>query len=192
MIARTFQISALAAVGLLTGLGLGQAQSAEPSTEDSASDNVEAAEPARSPEVILSEAQAALDRLEASADNIGRMLRPAREDKDVVKTLCLDDKLNQMNVATRSAADRVESITVAVKSNNTERLQHDDAVLTALKVRANELGAEANQCIGEESGTLGTSSLEVVIDPSTPSSDTASPPPPTVISSPPVAASPTR
>lgn len=191
MIAKTIKISLLTSVGVFAGFGVVQAQSDDGAVaETPAVSEVET--DTRSPAEILTEAKSALDRMEASADNIGRMLRQAREDKDVVKTLCLDDKLNQMNVATRSAADRVSSIEGAAKAGNGERVRHDDAVLTALKVRTNELTAEANQCIGEESGTLGSSSLEVVVDPSTPRSDTASPPPPVVISSPPVAASPTR
>jgi hypothetical protein len=128
--------------------------------------------------------------MEAAADNIARMLREARKKKDVVKMLCLDDKLNQMNVAARSATDRVASIEAAVKSGNAERARHDDAVLDALSARATELTAEANQCIGEETGVVGGSTLEVTVDPDIPKEDTATPRPPVLISTPPVAASP--
>ncbi len=90
--------------------------------------------------------------MEAAADHVGRMLRDARNKKDVVKTLCLDDKLSQMNVAARSATDRVAAIEAAAKAGNTERVGHDNAVLEALAARGTALSAEANQCIGEESG----------------------------------------
>jgi hypothetical protein len=129
--------------------------------------------------------------MEAAADNIGRQLRQAREEKDVVKMICLDDKLNQMNVAARSASDRVASIDAAVTSGNAERAQHDDAVLGALSARANEIIAEANQCIGEETGILGQTKLELTVDPSIPTTDTAAPPLTPIVSTPPVAASPT-
>lgn len=173
--------SALSATGLVAQTESGEISTA-PATESEAP---------RAPEQILADAQATLDRMEAGADNISLQLRRAREEKDVVKTLCLDDKLNQMNVAARSASDRVASIQAAVESGNTERAQHDDAVLGALAVRANELIAEANQCIGEETGVLGRTELELYVDPSIPTTDTAAPPLPPVISTPPVAASPT-
>ncbi len=169
----------------LTQTGLAQATTAGES--GAAAEN----ESARSPQKILEDAQSTLDQMEKGADNISLQLRRAREEKDVVKTLCLDDKLNQMNVAARSASDRVASIQAAVESGNMERAQHDDAVLGALAVRANELIAEANQCIGEETGVLGQTKLDLYVDPSIPTADTAAPPIPPVISTPPVAASPT-
>lgn len=178
-------------VGASLASALGSAPLAQTEAGEASADGSDALESPRSPEVIRQEAQATLDRMEADADNISRQLRRAREEKDVVKTLCLDDKLNQMNVAARSASDRVASIDAAVASGNAERAQHDDAVLGALSVRANELVAEANQCIGEETGVLGQTKLELTVDPSIPATDTAAPPLPPVVSTPPVAASPT-
>lgn len=171
----------------LAGAPLAQTEGAENSKSEAAGG--EAAP--RSPEQILADARATLDRMEAAADNVGRQLRQTREQKDVVRTLCLDDKLNQMNVAARSAADRVASIEAAVASGNTERAQHDDAVLGALSERAGELSAEANQCIGAETGVLGQTKLQLIVDPTIPKTDTAAPPLPPVVSTPPVAASPT-
>lgn len=171
----------------LAGTSLAQIQGAENSNAEGAGS--EAAP--RSPEQILAESQATLDRMEAAADNIGRQLRQAREEKDVVRILCLDDKLNQMNVAARSAADRVTSIEAAVTSGNAERAQHDDAVLGALSERADELVTEANQCIGAETGVLGKTKLQLIVDPTIPKTDTAAPPISSVVSTPPVAASPT-
>ena len=191
------KIGATLVGGLLVSFGVVQAQVAEGSSlidggpaQTEASATTDAAAP-RPVQTILAESRATQDRIEAAADNIARQLRDAREEKDVVKTLCLDDKLNQMNVAARSVADRVGSIEAAVNANNAERVQHDDAVLQALAQRADELITEANQCIGEESGVLGQTKLELTVDPSIPKTDTAAPPPITVISSPPVAASPT-
>lgn len=189
MIAKTIQIAGASLLALSLSFGLVSAQDAvssvaQPSEEATQADT-------RSPEQLLADAQASLDKMEASADNIARALRSAREEKDVVMTLCLDDKLNQMNVAARSAADRVASIEAAVASGNAKRAAHDDAVLGALALRGNELSAEANQCIGEDSGVLGATTLELKVDPAIPKSDTASPAAPVIVSSPPVAASPT-
>jgi hypothetical protein len=190
MIAKSIKIGALAFGAVLLSLGVVQAQSGSPNSASPASPPKEDSAN-KSPQQILDEGRLSLDRMEATADNISRMLREARKAKDVVKTLCLDDKLNQINVAARSAADRVTSIEAAVVSGNAERARHDDAVLGALSARGIEIAAEANQCIGEEAGVLGDTLLEVTFDPAIPKQDTATPQPPTLISSPPVAASPT-
>jgi hypothetical protein len=189
------KIGALMLGGLLLGLGLMKVQTAEGSSlTPSVFAQMEASAPAedtRSPERVLEEARAALDRMEAAADNIGLQLRRAREKKDVVLILCLDDKLNQMNVAARSASDRVANIEAAVSSGNVERARHDDAVLGALAARGGEIVTEANQCIGEEAGILGRTTLDLTVDPSIPRTDTAAPPVSPMVSTPPVAASPT-
>lgn len=192
MIVKTIQVAGASVIGLSLSFGLVSAQGAPPvRTEASESPSEQDAVDTRTPEQILADARASLDKMEAAADNVGRMLRQSREAKDVVKTLCLDDKLNQMNVATRSAADRVAGIEAAAQAGNAERVGHDNAVLEALAARGGELSAEANQCIGEERGTLGATELEVTIDPAIPKEDTATPATPIVISSPPIAASPT-
>ncbi len=195
MIVKTIQIAGASILGLSLSYGLVLAQDAadnQAAKSDTPieSENSETVD-TRSPEQILKDAQSALDRMEAAADNVGRMLRDARTKEDVVKTLCLDDKLSQMNVAARSAADRVAGIEAAAKAGNTERVAHDNAVLEALAARGTALSAEANQCIGEESGVLGATVLEITVDPAIPKEDTAIPATPVIISSPPVAASPT-
>ena len=143
------------------------------------------------PSGMVQAGQAQLDRMEATADNIAQMLRAAREDNDIVKALCLDDKLNQINVAARTAGDRQASLEAAAASGNEERVRTDYQVLEALAVRGNELASEANLCIGAENGQLGGTLLKVEIDPSVPNGDSTNTPPNVVISAPPVAASPT-
>lgn len=192
MIANSIKIGGAAAGLLLLSLGVVRAQSAEatPVAGDAASTATPPATP-KTPQQILEEGRATLDRMEATADNVSRMLREARKKKDVVKTLCLDDVLSQLNVAARSATDRVASIEAAAATNNKERAEHDDAVLGALSKRATELSAEANQCVGEETGVLGESTLEITVDDDIPKEDTGAPRAPVMISTPPVAASPT-
>jgi len=174
------------ALGLL-GLGAGvvAAQEATPESE---------AAPAAADASIagmVAKGKSVLAALDASSQNVSRMLRDARAAKDVVKALCLDDKLSQVDVAKRSAADRVESLEAAAAAGNLERAQHDFAVIGALEERANALSAEANQCIGEEKGYVGGSSLKVTFDPTIPQSDTSAPPAFVVVVQPPQAASPT-
>src|SRR4051812_19835272 len=55
-----------------------------------------------SPADQLAQTDGYLSRMETARQVIRRMLETARSQRDVVKTLCLNDKLNQMDVAIRS------------------------------------------------------------------------------------------
>jgi hypothetical protein len=155
------------------------------------------AEPS-TPQQMLASAKASLPALDRSALVVRRQLTMAREQKDVVKALCLNDKLNQIDLAIRTATDRVGGLESAVNANDAERARHQYTVVQVLNDRIKTLVSEANQCIGEETGFVGESAVtvEVVgvpnVDPSeyptnpvlTTQAPVASPPPPPAIGSP--------
>jgi len=147
----------------------------------------------QSPEQILAAARATVDKMEATSSNVSRLLRTAREKKDAVKTVCLNDKLSQVKVGARAGADRLAVIEAAVSSGSTERLDYEKSVLDALAERNGELAVEANQCIGAETGGSvavdGASELELRIDPTIPGGNVSTPLGPMIISEPPKAAS---
>lgn len=194
MMVKRIQTGLLAGSVVLASFGLVQAQTAAtatPSTDSATAVPSTAEGEGRTPEEILASAHAEVVRMETTSDNIDRMLRGAREERDIVKALCLDDKLNQINVTTRTAEDRVASMESAVSSGNLGRLSTDEKVLAALVVHANEISTEADQCIGAEQGGFGKTTLSVKMDPKIPVGNTTSLPPTGIVSTPPVAASPT-
>lgn len=142
------------------------------------------------PEQMVAQAQETLERMGKGEDTIRLQLRSARESRDVVKALCLDDKLNQMDVARRSATDRVAGLEVAVQAADAERVRHEHAVILALRERADALMQEADQCIGEEIAAMGSTRLEVTVDPDIADADPAIPTEP-LLGVAPVFASPT-
>lgn len=197
MLAKTLQVSVLSAGLFLVGAQVVRAQDAPAAeaTTDAASttgstsaDGAPEIDPG-TPAEKLARAKVVLAQMDGASQSISRMLRDARRVNDVVKTLCLDDKLTQMDVAKRSVQDRVESLEAAVSSGNSDRIEHDFAVVSALTERGSALNAEAQQCIGEEKGYVGGSTLEVTTDPTIPQNDTSVLPTPTVISRAPQAAS---
>jgi hypothetical protein len=103
--------------------------------------------------------------------------------------LCLNDKLNQVDVAIRSTRDRVEALRVAANRDDRDQVRHEFAVISVLQERVSEVVAEANQCIGEEEGFIGDSYVKVEIDPTIPDDPSAFPEEP-LISLPPVLSSP--
>jgi hypothetical protein len=124
-----------------------------------------------SPQQQLVESDSQIARMEQAAGNVRRQLEAARAARDVVKTLCLNDKLSQIDVAARSAKDRRQSLQLAIGRNDTELGNHEFTILTVLRQRVEQLTAEANQCIGEEATLIGESKITTTVDPTLPSDD---------------------
>jgi hypothetical protein len=152
--------------------------------------------PKLSPQEELTQADTILARVDGAAATVRRQLEAARQARDVVKTLCLNDKLSQIDVTNRSARDRQAALQAAVQRNDVELSNHEFAILTVLRQRAEQLIAEANQCIGEEMAFIGQTSIITTIDPNQlpPGEDPAGYPEtdPTLVSGPPYCISCTR
>lgn len=127
------------------------------------------------PQEQLVESQKHLTRMEGAAGGVRKMLEEAHRQRDVVKTLCLNDKLSQVDVAIRSARDRRGQLQAAVNRNDAELSNHEFTILTVLRQRTEQLVAEANQCIGEESAFVGDTRTTVQIDPQIPPDETPYP-----------------
>jgi hypothetical protein len=118
-----------------------------------------------SPKDQLTAADATLARMKNSATAIRRQLEQARREKDVVKVLCLDDKLSQSDVAVRSAEERRGALESAATKNDMEASSHETTVLAVLAQRSSQVSAEANQCIGEEAAFTNSEQAVTKIDP---------------------------
>lgn len=143
------------------------------------------------PQQMDAEARKYLPEMERGQAGVKHMLDQARQARDVVKVLCLTDKLNQMDVAIRSTRDRIAPLKTAAERNDVDRAKHEFTVMQVLRDRVKQLVAEANQCIGEETGFVGESRLTVEIDPNLPPVDPSEYPPDQLESPPPVLSSPT-
>lgn len=104
-------------------------------------------------------------KMSASSARVRHMLDEARRQKDVVKTTCLSDKLAQIEVALRSAKERSSALKSAISRGDTDLRNHEFSVMNVLRQRAEQLDAEANQCIGEELGLPGETKVTFSIDP---------------------------
>lgn len=180
---------AIAVVGVLGGA---LAQEATPPPADPQAKEAANLTPAQ----MVEQSKGMMPKLDRSATTVRRQLSQAREQKDVVKALCLNDKLNQIDLAIRTASDRIGGLQAAAAANDQERSKHQYTVILVLKDRVTALVSEANQCIGEETGFIGESNVTVTVedvpevDPSAFPDDplvseppvTTPPPPPAVVS----------
>lgn len=133
-------------------------------------------------------AQELVTNIQQSSQAVLRQLQVARAERDVVRVLCLNDKLNQVDVALRSAEDRMVALRTAVERGDADRVRHEHTVLDVLNDRVRVLVSESNQCVGEETGFIGEAEVSVSIDPNLPDDAVMddsvppplTPPPPTV------------
>jgi hypothetical protein len=178
-------VAALATLGVL-GMAVAQENPPAPMTTAEASTD---AEEQLSPPEMLAKAKGFVPAMDRSATAVRRQLTLAREQRDVVKALCLNDKLNQIDLATRTATDRMAGLESAVSQNDAERSKHQFTVLQVLRERVTTLVSEANQCIGEETGFVGESNVTVEVDPNIPDTDPSEFPTDPIISNPPILSS---
>lgn len=111
------------------------------------------------------QAEAILARMEGARSMVRQALEKARVQRDVVKTLCLNDKMNQLDVAIRSARERREALGAAAQRNDNDLSSHEFTILSVLRTRSDQLTAEANQCIGQEAGFDGDSDVKSTVEP---------------------------
>jgi hypothetical protein len=126
----------------------------------------------------LKQAHAMVARIEQASATARRQLDAAREDHDIVKSMCLNDKLSQEDVAGRSAKDREAALDSAIKRGDTELANHEFTVLSVLRQRVEQLSAEANQCVGEEIAFVGETQVTAQVDLVLPTTGEENPTPP--------------
>jgi hypothetical protein len=142
-----------------------------------------------SPQDQLAQSDTFLSRMDGARTQVRRQLESARASRDVVKTLCLNDKLNQIDVAIRSARERRTALEAAAGRHDADLSSHEYTILTVLRQRAEQLTAEANQCIGSEAGFFPTAEVTSTIDPNLPEEDPSQFPVNNVIVQPPACSS---
>jgi hypothetical protein len=162
---RIFGFLAVAGFALLVGHGIAAAQ-ARGQGAPPADANVGIARTVNlTPQEQLAQADAFLSRMEGSRTVVRQQLEKARSARDVVKTLCLNDKMNQLDVAIRSARERKDSLTAAVTRTDADLSNHEFTILQVLRQRSDQLTAEAQQCIGSEIGAAGDNTVSFTVDP---------------------------
>ncbi len=173
----------------LSGVGVAIAQSAAPvvpPTEVRGAQDV-----SLTPPQMLDKMKAFIPEMTKSRAIVAEQLADAKRKRDVVKALCLDDKVKQMKLATDTAEDRLVALIAAVSQDDADRCKHEFSVGQVLHGRVQTLVTEAQQCIGEETGFIGDSDINVEIDEGIPDTDPSEFPEDPLVSEPPVLSSPT-
>jgi len=181
---RILGFSAVAMFAFLVGGGMAAAQGQAPDASLGMQKQVNL-----SPQEQLAQSDAFLTRMDGARQSVRRQLETARAQRDVVKTLCLNDKMNQIDVAIRSARERRQALDAAAQRKDADLASHEFTILTVLRQRSEQLTAEANQCIGSENGFFPTAEVTATIDPNLPQEDPSNYPDTNVIVEPPACSS---
>jgi len=193
LISRPWAIACIAVV-TVTGVGVAIAQEGvAPAPSSLAPNEVKGgADVSLSPKEMLEKVRGFIPEMDKLRGAVAQQLADAKKKKDVVKALCLDDKVKQMKLATDTAKDRVVDLTSAVSQSDADRSKHEFTVIQVLRERVQTLVAEAQQCIGEDTGFIGNTDVTVDIDPAVPDADPSDFPDDPLVSEPPVLSSPTQ
>jgi hypothetical protein len=113
----------------------------------------------------IAEARAYLARARQVLDRLTVELQHARKDRDVVKTLCVDDKLSQASTSNRALMERVE---VLQNTLDGARFNHEWSIAGFLLDRIQVLETEMASCVGDVADYSGGGQLKLAIDGSLP------------------------
>lgn len=119
------------------------------------------------------EANAIVEEVRRVRRQVSDMLDSARQERDIIKVNCLNDKLTQIDVTLRSAREHQDLLQTAVSINNDGQRNHEFQLMNIFRSRSEVLETEARQCIGEETGTFDPTRtvITVRIDPNIPEED---------------------
>jgi hypothetical protein len=97
----------------------------------------------------LAEATQVLARLQGILKDVLKSLEEARNEKDVLKLNCVNEKLTQIKGLLRVVEQSDIALQEAVAKADEESAQHEYAKIIIARQRAEQLRADAEQCIGQ-------------------------------------------
>jgi hypothetical protein len=128
-----------------------------------------------SPGQTLKEARNYRVRMMDTRARIEKLLGKAKDKKDVIMIVCVDDKLVKVKGHIAVADQSMSTLETALSRNDEGARQHEFMRLTILFQKVTVLGTEAENCIGEDISYVGETKVEEEIDPSIPKDDPSEP-----------------
>jgi hypothetical protein len=114
----------------------------------------------------------------------------AKREKDIIRLNCVTDKLVQTRVNVNIAEQSMATMQESISRNDEGEETHEFTRLTIVNQKVTVLGAEAENCIGEDLSFVGATRVDVEVDPNIPQYDPTQPGSPFIDITRPPAASP--
>ena len=153
---------------------------AAPATADGQVDISVKQRPVLAPQEMVTQGQEYFRAMNDTLKRIQVLVETAMRQKDIIKLNCVTDKMRQgkvnLNIAEQAMTALQENIARADEGGRT----HEFTRLTIVNQKVLVLGAEAENCIGEDLSFVGATRVDVEIDPSIPQTDPTQPPTPVI------------
>jgi hypothetical protein len=134
--------------------------------------------PMLTPEEMVNQAREYAKSMNEVLKRIQTLQDQAKRDKDIIRLNCVTDKVVQVRVNISIAEQSMASLQEANIRNDDGERTHEFTRLTIVNQKVQVLGAEAENCIGEDLSFVGATRVEVEIDPNIPQYDPTQPPAP--------------
>lgn len=99
----------------------------------------------------------------------------ARKQKDIIKLNCVSDKLVQAKVNASIADQAMTALQENIAKADEGGRTHEFTRLTIINQKVLVLGAEAENCIGEDLTFVGATRIDLDVDPNIPTNDPTNP-----------------
>lgn len=134
--------------------------------------------PMLTPEEMVNQSKEYAKNMNEVLKRIQVLQDQAKRDKDIIRLNCVTDKVVQVRVNISIAEQSMAALQEAVTRNDEGERTHEFTRLTIVNQKVQVLGAEAENCIGEDLSFVGATRVEVEIDPNIPQYDPTQPPAP--------------
>ena len=134
--------------------------------------------PTLTPEEMVNQSREYAKSMNEVLKRIQTLQDQAKREKDIIRLNCVTDKVVQVRVNISIAEQSMAALQEAVTRADEGERTHEFTRLTIVNQKVQVLGAEAENCIGEDLSFVGATRVDVEIDPNIPTYDPTQPPAP--------------
>jgi hypothetical protein len=134
--------------------------------------------PTLTPEEMINQSREYAKNMADVLKRIQILQDQAKREKDIIRLNCVTDKVVQVRVNISIAEQSMASLQEAVTRADEGERTHEFTRLTIVNQKVQVLGAEAENCIGEDLSFVGATKVDIEIDPNIPQYDPTQPPAP--------------
>jgi len=134
-----------------------------------------AQKPNLTPEEMVAQARQYQQGMGLVLQRIQTLQETARRQKDIIKLNCVADKLVQTKANVGIADQALNALQDNVARADEGGRTHEFTRLTIINQKVQVLGAEAENCIGEDLSFVGATRIDVDVDPNIPRDDPTQP-----------------
>jgi hypothetical protein len=134
--------------------------------------------PTLTPEEMVNQSREYAKNMASTLARIQVLQDQAKREKDIIRLNCVTDKVVQVRVNISIAEQSLAALQEAVTRADEGERTHEFTRLTIVNQKVQVLGAEAENCIGEDLSFVGATKVDVEIDPNIPQYDPTQPPAP--------------